>query len=110
MRAVTNVLTQYRSNPQQLPPRDVLEQQVLDSLIMLRLQVQRAQSTGIRVSDADVDQAMQRVAAEQPHLRAAAARLARAAGHGLSTTSARACATSCSCSACSSASCRASRR
>ena len=60
--AVTNVLNQYRSNPQQLPPHDVLEKQVLDSLIMLRLQVQRAQSTGIRVSDADVDQAMQRVA------------------------------------------------
>jgi peptidyl-prolyl cis-trans isomerase SurA len=60
--AVNNVLNQYRSNPQQLPPHDVLEKQVLDSLIMLRLQVQRAQTTGIRVSDADVDQAMQRVA------------------------------------------------
>src|SRR6202000_2733413 len=60
--AVNNVLNQYRNNPQQLPPHDVLEKQVLDSLIMLRLQVQRAQSTGIRVSDADVDQAMQRVA------------------------------------------------
>src|ERR1700761_5510678 len=50
-RAVANVLAQYRNNPQQLPPRDVLEKQVLDSLIMIRLQVQRAQSTGIRVSD-----------------------------------------------------------
>ncbi len=65
--AVSNVLNQYRSNPQQLPPHDVLEKQVLDSLIMLRLQVQRAQSTGIRVSDADVDQAMQRVA-ENNHI------------------------------------------
>jgi peptidyl-prolyl cis-trans isomerase SurA len=65
--AVNNVLNQYRSNPQQLPPHDVLEKQVLDSLIMLRLQVQRAQSTGIRVSDADVDQAMQRVA-ENNHI------------------------------------------
>jgi peptidyl-prolyl cis-trans isomerase SurA len=61
-RAVANVTAQYRNNPQQLPPHDVLEKQVLDSLIMLRLQVQRAQTTGIRVSDADVDQAMQRVA------------------------------------------------
>ncbi len=65
--AVNNVMNQYRSNPQQLPPHDVLEKQVLDSLIMLRLQVQRAQSTGIRVSDADVDQAMQRVA-ENNHI------------------------------------------
>jgi peptidyl-prolyl cis-trans isomerase SurA len=61
-RAVANVISQYRNSPQQLPPHDVLEKQVLESLIMLRLQVQRAQSTGIRVSDADVDQAMQRVA------------------------------------------------
>ncbi len=61
-RAVANVLAQYRSNPQQLPPRDVLERQVLESLVMLRLQVQRAKDTGIRVNDADVDQAVQRVA------------------------------------------------
>ena len=61
-RAVANVIAQYRNSPQQLPPHDVLEKQVLESLIMLRLQVQRAQTTGIRVSDADVDQAMQRVA------------------------------------------------
>ncbi|MDR3389477.1 MAG: peptidylprolyl isomerase [Rudaea sp.] len=61
-RAVANVLAQYRNSPQQLPPRDVLDQQVLQRLIMMRLQVQRAQGTGIRVSDADIDQAMQRVA------------------------------------------------
>lgn len=60
--AVANVLTQYRTNPQQLPPRDVLDHQVLESLIMLRLQVARAKDTGIRVSDADIDQAVQRVA------------------------------------------------
>ena len=62
-RAVASVLAQYQKNPQQLPPRDVLERQVLESLIMLRLQVARAKDTGIRISDADVDQAAQRVAA-----------------------------------------------
>ena len=61
-RAVANVLSQYRNKPQQLPPRDVLERQVLESLVMVRLQVQRAQGTGIRVSDADLDQAVQHVA------------------------------------------------
>jgi peptidyl-prolyl cis-trans isomerase SurA len=61
-RAVANVLAQYRSNPQQLPPRNLLEQQVLQRLIMMHLQVQRAQGTGIRVSDTDVDTAVQRVA------------------------------------------------
>ena len=61
-RAVANVLSQYRQNPQQLPPRQELERQVLERLILLRLQVQRAGSTGIRVTDSDVDQAIQRVA------------------------------------------------
>jgi len=63
-RAVANVLQQYQKNPQQLPPRDVLERQVLESLVMLRLQIARAKDTGIRVSDADVDQAVQRVATQ----------------------------------------------
>ncbi|MGA9335936.1 MAG: peptidylprolyl isomerase [Rudaea sp.] len=62
-RAVQNVEQQYRNNPQQLPPHDALERQVLESLIMLRLQVQRGTDTGIRVSDAEVDQAVQNVAA-----------------------------------------------
>ena len=61
-KAVGNVLSQYRSNPQQLPPREELERQVLERLILMRLQVQRAESTGIRVTDDDTDQAMQRVA------------------------------------------------
>jgi peptidyl-prolyl cis-trans isomerase SurA len=60
--AVDSVLAQYRSNPQQLPPREELERQVLERLILLRLQVQRAEGTGIRATDADIDQAMQRVA------------------------------------------------
>jgi peptidyl-prolyl cis-trans isomerase SurA len=61
-RAVGNVLSQYRSNPQQLPPRSELEHQVLERLILMRLQLQRAESTGIRVTDSDIDQAVQRVA------------------------------------------------
>jgi peptidyl-prolyl cis-trans isomerase SurA len=60
--AVNNVLAQYRSNPQQLPPKEELERQVLERLILMRLQVQRAESTGIRVTDSDIDQGMQRVA------------------------------------------------
>lgn len=61
---VQQIVAQYRSNPQQLPPHDVLERQVLDRLIMVHLQVQRAQSTGIRVTDNDVDQTIQRIAAQ----------------------------------------------
>ena len=76
--AVANILNQYRANPQQLPPRDVLDRQVLQSLIMMRLQVARAKDTGIRVSDADIDQAVQRVADNNKigvdHLRASLSR------------------------------------
>ena len=61
-RAVAQIQAQYRSNPQQLPPTDVLRSQLLDRLIMNRLQIQRAQGTGIRVTDNDVDQAIQRIA------------------------------------------------
>lgn len=61
-RAVTTILAQYASQPDQLPPRDVLERQVLDRLVLNRLQLTRAQDTGIRVSDAEVDQAVQSVA------------------------------------------------
>ncbi|HZW59763.1 MAG TPA: SurA N-terminal domain-containing protein, partial [Woeseiaceae bacterium] len=61
-RAVHNVQMQYRNNPQQLPPHNVLQRQVLESLIMMRLQVQRAEDTGIRISDGEIDQAVQNVA------------------------------------------------
>ena len=40
------------------PPTDVLQQQVLERLITLRLQTARAAQTGVRVSDEEVDQAI----------------------------------------------------
>ncbi|MFT3789692.1 MAG: peptidylprolyl isomerase [Rudaea sp.] len=61
-RFVAQIQAQYRSNPQQLPPLDILRGQALDRLIMNRLQIQRASSTGIRVTDNEVDQAIQRLA------------------------------------------------
>ena len=41
-RAVNTITAQYARNPQQLPPRAELERQVLDRLIMVKLQVARA--------------------------------------------------------------------
>ena len=41
-----------------MPPQHLLERQVLERLILRELQVQRALQTGIRVSDADIDQAL----------------------------------------------------
>lgn len=62
-RAVGNVLAQYASQPEALPPRDILERQVLDRLVMMRLQLVRARENGIRVSDGELNQAIQSVAA-----------------------------------------------
>jgi peptidyl-prolyl cis-trans isomerase SurA len=62
--AVAAIQQQYASQPGQLPPIDVLRRQVLDRLILMKLQLQRADDQGIRVSDADVDQAVQAVAAQ----------------------------------------------
>jgi peptidyl-prolyl cis-trans isomerase SurA len=62
--AVAAIQQQYANQPGQLPPIDVLRRQVLDRLILMKLQLQRADDQGIRVSDADVDQAVQAVAAQ----------------------------------------------
>jgi peptidyl-prolyl cis-trans isomerase SurA len=60
--AVRSVQQQYASQPGQLPPMDVLRKQVLDRLVLMKLQVQRAQDQGIHIADADVDQAVNGVA------------------------------------------------
>jgi len=65
--AVRAVQQQYASNPGQLPPLNVLQRQVLERLILMRLQVNKADDQGIRVSDAEVDQAVNGVA-QQNHM------------------------------------------
>jgi peptidyl-prolyl cis-trans isomerase SurA len=60
--AVASVQQQYAAHTEQLPPMNVLQQQVLNRLVLMRLQIQKAQDQGIHVSDADVDQAIQGVA------------------------------------------------
>jgi peptidyl-prolyl cis-trans isomerase SurA len=59
--AVRTIQQQYAGRGQ-LPPMDVVKRQVLNRLILMRLQVQRAQDQGISVSDADIDRAVQGVA------------------------------------------------
>lgn len=46
-----------------LPPDDVLRRQLLERMIIERVQVQLASQTGIRVTDQDVEQALQTIAA-----------------------------------------------
>lgn len=61
-RAVQNVMAQYANQPGQLPPRAVLERQVLERLVLVKLQVARAAETGVRVNDADLNNAVNAVA------------------------------------------------
>ncbi|HVQ32420.1 MAG TPA: peptidylprolyl isomerase [Lysobacter sp.] len=60
--AVRNIRAQLASHPEQLPPEDVLEKQVLERLIVNKLQVARAESSGIKASDQDIDAAIGRIA------------------------------------------------
>ena len=45
-----------------MPPRAVLERQVLERLVLVKLQVARAAETGVRVNDADLNNAVNAVA------------------------------------------------
>ena len=63
-RAEHNIQTQYADHQEQLPPPDVLRRQVLERLILVRLQVARAADTGLRVSDQEVDGAIANIARE----------------------------------------------
>jgi peptidyl-prolyl cis-trans isomerase SurA len=56
--AVAGIVERIRANGESMPPQHLLESQVLERLIMREIQVQRAAQTGIRVSDADIDQAL----------------------------------------------------
>ncbi len=47
-----------------LPPRSVLERQVLERMIMSRILQQEASRTGIRVSDTQLNSALERIAAD----------------------------------------------
>lgn len=56
--AVAGIVDRVRASGESMPPMHLLESQVLERLIIRELQVQRALMTGIRVSDADIDEAL----------------------------------------------------
>ncbi len=61
-RAGRNIRAQYANRQDQLPPPDVLRRQVLERLILVRLQVARAAETGVRVGDEEVDATVANIA------------------------------------------------
>ncbi len=46
----------------QVPPQDLLEQQIIDRLVVESLQLQMANRAGVRISDEDLNDAMRRIA------------------------------------------------
>ncbi len=58
-----SALRQLEKQGTPLPPQNVLERQMLERLIMDRVQLQFAKETGLRVDDAQLDQAIGRIAA-----------------------------------------------
>jgi len=57
-----SVLRQIQQRGERQPPPQVLEEQVLERLIMNQVQVQRAEATGVRVTDQEVDRSLADVA------------------------------------------------
>ena len=62
---VRSATSQLHRQKVQLPPQEILRQQVLDQMITERTQVQVAQEAGIRVEDTELEQALNRIAANQ---------------------------------------------
>lgn len=63
---LNNQLNQVRGNfkdESALPPEEVLEEQVLEHLIVQRLQMSLAERMGLEISDAEVDQTIERMSA-----------------------------------------------
>ncbi len=59
---LTTLAQQFEKQGAQLPPREVLEKQVLERMIQERLQLQQAAQTGLRVDDNQLDKTMERIA------------------------------------------------
>lgn len=60
--SLQSVKRQYASHPEQLPPPEVLKRQVLNRLILMKLQVQHANKQGIRVAQNEVSNAVANIA------------------------------------------------
>ena len=56
------LVKQFEGNPESLPPQDVLIDQILQRLIIERLQIQLAEERGIQIDELSLDQAMRNLA------------------------------------------------
>jgi peptidyl-prolyl cis-trans isomerase SurA len=60
---VNTAVGQLQRQGTPLPPLDVLGQQMLERMVMDRVQIQHAREIGVRIDDAQIDQAIPRIAA-----------------------------------------------
>lgn len=63
-RATNNIIQQFKVRGTQLPARSELDKQVLERLIAQELQIQKADQAGVRISEAEIDQALTQVAGQ----------------------------------------------
>ncbi len=63
-RRVAQVERQLKREGREVPPREALARQILERLITDRAQMQRARDIGVRVDEAQLDRAVERIAAE----------------------------------------------
>ena len=61
---VEEVLKRLKSTKAELPPLNLLEEQVLDRLIIEEIQMQIADRAGIKVSDSELNQTLSRIASQ----------------------------------------------
>ena len=60
---LASALKQLQKQGTPLPPQDVLERQMLERLIMDRVQLQYAKESGLKIDDIQLDQAIGRISA-----------------------------------------------
>ncbi len=79
-RAIDEALIQIRARGLAMPPEAALRDQVLERLILQRLQTQRAQQAGIRVDDKELNEVLTRIAQQNGMTLAGFAEALRAEG------------------------------
>lgn len=61
---VEEILFRLKSDKAELPPLNLLEEQVLDRLIIEEIQLQLAERAGVKISDSELNQTLSRVSAQ----------------------------------------------
>lgn len=61
-RAMTSISKQIEASGNQMPPKNILQEQVLERLIVQEVQIARAEQVGIQISEAEIDAALANIA------------------------------------------------